>query len=88
MASTVLTVAETRILSSGKSPVRINQIASRIIPRFLPARVLVTANLVPLLSDELFFELEARDFHLDVRARVGVAHAVEGYVYRKGFVGR
>jgi hypothetical protein len=33
------------MLSSGKSPVRINQIASRIIPRFLPARVLVIANL-------------------------------------------
>lgn len=44
-ASTVVTVVETRILSSGKSPVRINQMASSIIPRFLPARVLVIANL-------------------------------------------
>ena len=51
MASTVVTVVETRILSNGKSPVRINQMASRIIPRFLPARVLVRANLFPLLSD-------------------------------------
>jgi hypothetical protein len=42
-ASTILTVDEGRILSSGKSPVRINQIASRIIPRFRPARVLVIA---------------------------------------------
>jgi hypothetical protein len=40
-ASTVLTVAEIRRLSSGKSPVRINQIASRTIPRFLPAKELV-----------------------------------------------
>ena len=48
-ASKVVTVVETRILSSGKSPVRINQIASRTIPRFLPARVLVIANLFPLL---------------------------------------
>ena len=52
-ASTVLTVGETRTLSSGKSPVRINQIASRIIPRFLPARVLVIANLVLLLMPSL-----------------------------------
>ena len=44
-ASTVVTVVETRILSSGKSPVRINQMASSVIPRFLPARVLVIANL-------------------------------------------
>ena len=48
-ASTVFTVGETLILSSGKSPVRINQIASRIIPRFLFARVLVIANLFPPL---------------------------------------
>jgi hypothetical protein len=54
-ASTVLTVVETRILSSGKSPVRINQMASNIIPRFLPARVLVIANLFPLLSDVIGF---------------------------------
>ena len=40
-------VGETLILSSGKSPVRINQIASRTIPRFLPARALVIANLLP-----------------------------------------
>jgi hypothetical protein len=40
MASAVLTVVETRMLSSGKSPVRINQMARRIMPRFLPARVL------------------------------------------------
>lgn len=44
MARTVLTVAETRMLSSGKRPVRINQRASRTIPRFLPARVLVRAT--------------------------------------------
>jgi len=36
---------------------------------------------------KLFFELETSDFHLDVRAGVGVAHAVEGDVYRKSFVG-
>ena len=44
-ASTVLTVVETRTFSNGKSPVRINQTASKIIPKFLPARVLVRANL-------------------------------------------
>ena len=42
-ASTILTVVETRTLSNGKSPVRINQIASRIIPRLLPPRVFVIA---------------------------------------------
>ena len=48
-ASTVLTVVETRTFSNGKSPVRINQTASKIIPKFLPARVLVIANLLPPL---------------------------------------
>jgi hypothetical protein len=48
-ASTVLTVVETRTFSNGKSPVRINQTASKIIPRFLPTRVLVIANLFPPL---------------------------------------
>jgi len=43
-ASAVFTVGEIRILSIGKSPVRISQIASRMSPRFLPARVLVRAN--------------------------------------------
>src|SRR6185503_4515294 len=42
-ASTVFTVVETRTFSNGKSPVRINQTASKIIPRFLPASVLVIA---------------------------------------------
>lgn len=55
-ASTVFTVAETLTLSSGKSPVRINQIASRIIPRFLPARVLVIATVFsPVVFTDLTF---------------------------------
>src|SRR6185369_8157158 len=37
-------------------------------------------------SAKLFFELEPRDFHLDVCAGVGVAHAVEGYVYLESLV--
>jgi hypothetical protein len=49
-ASTVLTVVETRTLSSGRSPVRISQTASRTIARFLPARVLVIAISISLLS--------------------------------------
>ena len=49
-ASTVLTVVETRTFSNGKSPVRINQTASKIIPRFLPATVLVIAKLLPPLT--------------------------------------
>ena len=48
-ASTVLTVAEIRRLSSGKSPVRINQTASRTIPRFLPAKEFVIANVLSFL---------------------------------------
>ena len=55
-ASTVVTVVETRILSNGSSPVRINQIASKIIPRFLPARVLGIANVFLLLSDVIGFD--------------------------------
>jgi len=45
----MLTVAEIRTLRSGKSPVRISQIASKTIPILLPARVLVIATLYPLL---------------------------------------
>jgi hypothetical protein len=37
-----LTVVETRTFNNGKSPVRINQTASKIIPRFPPVRVFVT----------------------------------------------
>jgi len=43
-ASTVLTVGEIRTLNNGKSPVRINQTASKIIPRFLPARVIANGT--------------------------------------------
>src|ERR1044071_6128341 len=56
MASAVVAVVESRMLSSGKSPVRINQIASRIIPRFLPARVLVILNLFPSSLETRLFE--------------------------------
>lgn len=42
-AKPVVTVAETLMLSNGKRPVRINQSPSKIIPRFLPAKLLVSA---------------------------------------------
>ena len=46
MASTakpVVTVEESLMLSNGKSPVRINQMPSKIIPKFLPAKLFVSA---------------------------------------------
>ena len=46
MASTakpVVTVGETLMLSNGKMPVSINQRPSKIIPRFLPAKLFVIA---------------------------------------------
>jgi hypothetical protein len=43
MAKTIETVEEILTLSKGKSPVRINQIASKIMPRFLPAKLFVSA---------------------------------------------
>jgi hypothetical protein len=43
-------VADTRTFSSGKSPVRINQIPSRSIPKFLPAKLLVKAMIPPTLQ--------------------------------------
>lgn len=42
-ARPVVTVVETLMLSNGKSPVRINHRPSKIIPRFLPARLVVNA---------------------------------------------
>jgi hypothetical protein len=41
IAKPVVTVDETLMLSNGKSPVRISQRPSKIIPRFLPARFLL-----------------------------------------------
>ena len=42
-AKPVVTVEETLTLSNGKSPVRINHRPSKSIPRFLPAKLLVSA---------------------------------------------
>jgi hypothetical protein len=39
----VVTVVFTLTLSNGKSPVRISQIANKIIPKLLPAKPSVTA---------------------------------------------
>ena len=47
-ASPVVTAEEVLMLSKGKSPVRINQIPSKIIPRFLPATLLVNVILFSL----------------------------------------
>jgi hypothetical protein len=41
-AKPVVTVDEILMLSNGKSPVRISQRPSKIIPRFLPAKLLVS----------------------------------------------
>ena len=68
-ASTVFTVAETLTLSSGKSPVRINQIASRIIPRFLPARVLVIATFFSPVRVHGFNVRRVDPFWIDVRKK-------------------
>ena len=43
IAKPVVIVDETLMLSNGKSPVRISQMASKIIPRFLPAKLSVIA---------------------------------------------
>ena len=43
MAKAIETVEEILTLSKGKRPVRINQIASNIIPKFLPAKLFVSA---------------------------------------------
>jgi len=43
MANPIEMVEEIVTLSKGKSPVRINQIASRIMPRFLPAKLFESA---------------------------------------------
>jgi hypothetical protein len=42
-ANPVVTVEESLMLSNGKSPVRINHPPSKSIPRFLPAKLLVSA---------------------------------------------
>jgi len=42
-AKPVVTVGETLTLSNGKSPVRINQRPSKIIPKFLPAKLFDSA---------------------------------------------
>ena len=57
-------VDETRTLSKGKSPVRISQIPSSTIPRFLPAKVLVNALGSSLVWIE--FQLGCSQYHLAV----------------------
>ena len=52
-ANTVVIVGDTRTLSSGKSPVRINQMPSRSIPKFLPAKLLVRTMTPPTLQTNL-----------------------------------
>jgi hypothetical protein len=47
MAKPMVTVEETLTLSNGKSPVRINQSPSKSIPRFLPAKLFVSAMWSP-----------------------------------------
>src|SRR5437667_10816573 len=42
-ANPVVTVEESFMLSKGKSPVRINQRPSKSIPKFLPAKLFVSA---------------------------------------------
>ena len=42
-ARPVVTVEESLMLSNGKSPVRINHKPSKSIPRFLPAKLFVSA---------------------------------------------
>lgn len=58
-ASTVVTVGEILMLSSGKSPERISQMPSRSIPRFLLARLLVSAKLVPPVNYHSKLDLSA-----------------------------
>jgi hypothetical protein len=42
-AKPVVTVEDSLIFNNGKSPVRINHIPSKSIPRFLPAKLFVNA---------------------------------------------
>ena len=49
-ARPVVTVVETLMLSNGKSPVRINHSPSKIIPKFLPAKLFVSAISSPFLN--------------------------------------
>ena len=63
-ARTVVIVDETRTLSKGKSPVRISQIPSSSIPRFLPAKVLVNAIGSSLVCIE--FQFGCSQYHLAV----------------------
>jgi hypothetical protein len=43
MANPVVIVVESFTLSNGSNPVRISQIANKIIPKLLPAKLFVTA---------------------------------------------
>src|SRR5262245_6626804 len=47
IANPVVTVEESFMFSNGKSPVRINHIPNKSIPRFLPAKLLVNAMPYP-----------------------------------------
>jgi hypothetical protein len=49
MANPVVIVVDSLTFSNGNSPVRISQIANKIIPKLLPAKLSVTA-IVVLLS--------------------------------------
>jgi hypothetical protein len=49
-ARPVVTVVETRMLSSGKRPVRINHRPNKIIPRFRPAKLFVIAIASPFFK--------------------------------------
>ena len=52
-AKPVVAVEESRMLRNGKSPVRINHRPSKSIPRFLPAKLLISA---------ISFSLSSADF--------------------------
>ncbi len=64
-AKPVVTVEESLMLSNGKSPVRINHSPSKIIPRFLPAKLFVSAIPSPFLIGSKFYS-KCRPLALDL----------------------
>src|SRR5438552_1261559 len=75
----VVTVDETLMLSNGKSPVRISQRPSKIIPRFLPAKLFVSA----MRSSFLNRSIELNDSILRQTCRLNCDSVMEFSIKRE-----
>jgi hypothetical protein len=71
-AKPVVTVEESLTLSNGKSPVRINQSPSKSIPRFLPAKLFVSAIRSPFVEMRLMNQSLNSFFKAAVQLRTTV----------------